>query len=116
MENTNNKLKRKKVFKRVFIIVLALWLGKTFITQGITMKNLKAQKKNEEENIAILERKVDELNNEIKNKDSLEFIEKAAREDHFMVKPREIIFINKNKNDNKDNFWLQESSKPIDKD
>lgn len=100
---------RSKLIKRLLVIALVVWLGKTYIGQGITMKELKAKKVAEETKITALEREIENLNTEIGNKDSLEFIEKVAREDHFMVKPREIIFINKNKKDNKNNFLVPRS-------
>ena len=46
-----------------------------------------------------LSREIKELNIQIENSDSLEFIEKIAREDLEMVKPREIIYIDKEKKD-----------------
>lgn len=97
---------KNKLLKRLLVIGIILWLGKTYIGQGLTMKDIKAKKIEENKKIAILEREIKDLNSDIDNKDSLEFIEKVAREDHFMVKPREIIYINKNKKENKNNFLI----------
>lgn len=64
------------------------------------MKKLEREKSTKEEEIEILKSEIDGINNEIKNKDSLEFIEKVAREEFGMVKPREIIYVDKNKKRN----------------
>lgn len=64
------------------------------------MKKLEREKSTKEEEIEILKSEIDGINNEIKDKDSLEFIEKVAREEFGMVKPREIIYIDKNKKRN----------------
>ncbi len=47
------------------------------------------------EEIAKIQREIEELNNEIEEKDSLDFVEKTAREELKMVKPREIMYIDK---------------------
>lgn len=64
------------------------------------MKDLTKKKLEEEKGVAQLEYEIQELNKEIKGKDSLAFVEKIAREDLRMVKPREIIYIDKNKDKN----------------
>lgn len=64
------------------------------------MKDLTNKKLAEERAVAQLEKEIEELNKEIEDKDSLEFVEKIAREDLRMVKPREIIYIDKNRDKN----------------
>ncbi len=44
-----------------------------------------------------LEREIDDLNKEIEKSGTLEFIEKVARDELGMVKPREIVYVDKNK-------------------
>ncbi len=51
----------------------------------------------EKQEIEKLEREIRELSEEIEEKDSLNFVEKVAREELKMVKPREIMYIDKNK-------------------
>ncbi|WBW49499.1 septum formation initiator family protein [Peptoniphilus equinus] len=46
-----------------------------------------------------LKQEIAQLEKEIGEKDSLEFVEKVAREDLGMVKPREIVYIDRAKND-----------------
>ena len=94
-----NKRKKKRGFrlKHLILVVLIFGLGKTLISQRIMMKNLVNKKLEEERQVSQLEKEIDELNKEIKSKDSLEFVEKVARKDLRMVKPREIVYIDKNK-------------------
>lgn len=93
------KKRRKKGFrlKHFIIILIMFWLGKTLISQSIMMKELNARKKQQQEEITKLEEEIKELESEIENKDSLEFVEKVAREELRLVKPREIIYIDINK-------------------
>ena len=64
------------------------------------MKDLSKKKLIEEQEVAQLKKEIQELDREIENKESLIFVEKVAREDLRMVKPREIIYIDKNRNKN----------------
>ncbi len=64
------------------------------------MKDLSKKKLIEEQEVAQLKKEIQELDQEIENKESLIFVEKVAREDLRMVKPREIIYIDKNRNKN----------------
>lgn len=64
------------------------------------MDNLEARKQIILAEIDELEKDIDELNEEIQSSDTLQFVEKVARDDLGMVKPREIIYIDKNKKKN----------------
>ncbi len=92
--------KRKFRFGHFILLLLIFWLGKTLISQSLMMKELNSTKEQYEEEITQLEEDIEELQNEIKNKDSLEFVEKVARDELKLVKPREIIYIDKNKEKN----------------
>lgn len=96
------KTRKKKSFKlrNIILLLLALYIGKTFISQGILMKDLKKKQLKEEQEISQLKEDIEKLNEEIKSKDSLDFVEKVARQDFGMVKPKEIIYIDKNKKNN----------------
>lgn len=61
------------------------------------MKGLQTRKAELEIEIGTLERDISQLNKEIENSGSLEFVEKVAREELGMVKPRERVYIDKNK-------------------
>jgi cell division protein FtsB len=64
------------------------------------MEDLEAKKEYNLEEIQALEKEIGNLNEEIENSDTLQFVEKVARDDLGMVKPREIIYIDKNKKKN----------------
>lgn len=90
--------KRKFKLRHLLLILFSIYVVTTFVSQQRTIRGLKAQKKTKEEEISKLEKEVNELNNEIKHSDSLEFVEKVAREELNMVKPKEVIYVDKNKN------------------
>ena len=64
------------------------------------MKNLQSKRHEVLGEVQTLEKEIEDLNKEIENSDSLQFVEKVARDELGMVKPREIIYIDKNKNKN----------------
>lgn len=50
--------------------------------------------------ITTLQKDIDQMNSELKHAGSSAFIEKVAREDLGMVKPREVVYIDKSKEKN----------------
>ena len=72
-------------------------LAKSLILKKFGTNNLEDKKLKTESEIKELERDINQLTKEIENSDSLEFVEKVARDELGMVKPREIIYIDKNK-------------------
>ncbi|WP_234978628.1 FtsB family cell division protein [Anaerosalibacter sp. Marseille-P3206] len=95
-------------FRHVLIFMFAIYIVSTLISQRSMMKELEAEKAKNEEEIEVLQMEIKELDSKIKSSDSLEFIEKVAREELKMVKPREIIYVDKNKN--KDPFLMKNSN------
>lgn len=101
-----------------FPIVYALIILITAISFAFTMSksiSLKNQKMNilseNKDAIIKLNNEISQLQREIKNADTLEFVEKVARDDLGMVKPREIVYIDKNKMSSDNNLneqYLQE--------
>lgn len=93
------KKRKKKKFGIVRIIIFAMMLYflVIMINQNKLMKELEGKKMVLQNEIHILEEEIDDLNTELENSDSLEFIEKVARDELGMVKPREIIVIDKGK-------------------
>ncbi|HEY4544137.1 MAG TPA: septum formation initiator family protein, partial [Tissierellaceae bacterium] len=69
--------------------------------QRALMRDLTAKKDELSEEIHLLEEDIENLENNIANSNSVEFIEKTARDELGMVKPREIIYVDKNKNKTK---------------
>lgn len=94
------KKKGKFRIRHLLLLLFVIYICSTLYNQRNMMKKLEREKSTKEEEIEILKSEIDGINNEIKNKDSLEFIEKVAREEFGMVKPREIIYVDKNKKRN----------------
>lgn len=94
----SNKKKRKGIrLIHVFLIFLVIYVTIVLNHQRNLMKNMNAKKEQNQVEIDKLKKDIEELNKEIENSDSLEFVEKIARDELGMVKPREIIYIDKNK-------------------
>ena len=95
----------------VFIVVIFIFSAYALyaVSTTVTQRGQKAKEiaENEKE-IAILKKDINMLNKEIKNSSSPEFVEKVAREDFGMVKPREIIYIDKDKDKHSKDSNLQE--------
>ena len=93
------KKKRKKKIGIVRIVFFAIlvYILVIMINQNKMMKELEGKKMVLQNEIHTLEDEIDNLSEELENSDSLEFVEKVAREELGMVKPREIIVIDKGK-------------------
>ncbi|NLY77900.1 MAG: septum formation initiator family protein [Tissierellia bacterium] len=95
------KKRRKGIQLKHFILLLiAFYLGKTLISQSMQMKELEERRMKEEQEVIKLEKEIEVLEEEIEKRDSLEFLEKVAREELKLVKPREIMYIDINKQNN----------------
>lgn len=94
-------VKKKKTGRmrliHLVLIVLGIYVAIVFNHQRNLMKDLNTKKSIKQAEIQALEIEIGELNKEIKTSGSLEFVEKVARDELGMVKPREIIYIDKNK-------------------
>lgn len=87
-------MKKKKLLKRLFILLIAIYVIFTLINQ---QKTLNQYSKNSEElntQIAEAEEEKEELTRQKDNVDSLEFIEKTARDMLDMYYPNERVYIN----------------------
>lgn len=98
-----SKRKNKKGLRliHVFLVFLVLYVVIVLNHQRGLMKNLDSKKVVNQAEVEKLEKEIEALNKEIDSSDSLEFVEKIARNELGMVKPREIIYIDKNKPKNK---------------
>ncbi|HAE92492.1 FtsB family cell division protein [Tissierella praeacuta] len=95
------KRKKKKLkLRHIIICFLFGYLGLIFWNQRTLMKRLETKKQAIETEVKTLEMEIEGLNKEIEDSDSLQFVEKVARDELGMVKPREIIYIDKNKKKN----------------
>lgn len=90
---------KKRGFRIIHLLLICLLVYTLFVFshQRTMMKELATKKVNIETQIKELSGDIDVLNKEIEKSGTLEFIEKVAREDLGMVKPREIIYIDKSK-------------------
>ncbi|MCR2043900.1 FtsB family cell division protein [Anaerosalibacter massiliensis] len=98
--NEGKKRKRKFKIRHLLLFLFIIYICSTLYNQRVMINGLKKEKASTEKDMEELKSDIDRINTEIKNKDSLKFIEKTAREEFRMVKPREIIYIDKNKNKN----------------
>ncbi|WP_427339300.1 FtsB family cell division protein [Caloranaerobacter sp. DY30410] len=98
-----HKTKQKKKFRIRYILLLGclFYLSTTFLNQEKMMRHLEQERKAKEDKINSLNVEIAELQEKIKYADTPEFIEKIAREELNMLKPGEILYIDKEKNKNK---------------
>jgi len=94
------KKKKKLKISRIFIFIVIINIMLVFKNQKDLKQELEAKRESAQAEIDNLQRDIDELNNEIEDSDSLQFVEKVARDELGMVKPREIVYIDKNKKKN----------------
>lgn len=94
---TKRRRKKKLMLGRTLIILLILYVGFILLNQRKLMNELNSKKEKIQLEIETLKAEIDALNEEIENSHSLQFVEKVAREELGMVKPREIIYIDKNR-------------------
>lgn len=98
-----NRKKKKVGFVRIVFFAILLYIVVIMMNQSKLMNELEGKKMVLQKEIDVLEDEIEDLNTELEESDSLEFVEKVAREELGMVKPREIIVIDKEKI--KNNFF-----------
>ncbi|MBS6610238.1 MULTISPECIES: septum formation initiator family protein [Peptoniphilus] len=93
----NVKRKKFPLALAIIILISALY-GSVKIGKSISLKKQKLEiiSENNRE-ISNLKLEIDNLNSELENSSSTDFIEKVAREELGMVKPREVVYVDKNK-------------------
>lgn len=87
----NNNL--KSIFKRLFLIAIAIYVIYTFFAQQKTLNAYKADAERYNEQIAEEEEKKEELNKTKSNINSKEYIEEIARDKLDMYLPNEKVYI-----------------------
>lgn len=93
-------MKKRKTFPIVytFIILLSVGFGAYEISSSISQRAVKQREiANNNQEIIKLQNQIQTLEKEIENSTSSEFVEKVARENFGMVKPKEIVYIDKDK-------------------
>ena len=124
MKNNSQKDKRKNKNKFSTIIVLALiFISVTFtvklVEQNRALNQLKNEKASYEKQMSSLNEEIEELKKDYEKKDSMEFVEKIAREKLGMIKSQELIVIDKEDEDKKEKTKSNKSksiSKSVKKD
>ena len=94
--------KKKSIIKgnRLFYIVIfsvILYVAWIFGNQQIKLQTFQQQEQEKQKQVAALKQEVLRIEEEIKQSNTPEFIEKVAREQLKMVKPNEIIYIDMEK-------------------
>lgn len=97
--------KSKKIFRirHLLIFAIFIYLGITFFNQQKIIKALEMEKTQKQEVVDKLNSEIKDIEEKMKYTDSLEYIEKMAREELKMVMPNEIIYIDSNKSKNQSN-------------
>lgn len=92
--------------KFVFLIMalVLIYFGYTIYGQTKEIRRLEATIEEKSAEVEKINAEISELEAELDNSDSLRFIEKIARDEYNMVKPKEVIFIDKDKEDNNNPF------------
>lgn len=96
MKRKKNKKSRIR-FRYVIILFISIYLISIAINQNKLKRELSKKEEEVEIEIHNLQEEIGELNQELEKKGTLEFLENTAREELGMVKPNEIIYIDKNK-------------------
>lgn len=95
--------KKNRRFKLTHLLtgIMAVYIVAVLWNQRGLMKELQSKKS---ENIIVnqeLEKEIKDLEEQIENSQTLQFVEKVARDELGMVKPKEIIIIDKNKGESR---------------
>ncbi len=91
-------MKRKFPPLLMLVLFLVILYGTYSVSNSLITRNrIKQQMSENDKKIKILKDDISKIKEEIENSDSLEFIEKVAREEYGMVKPREVIYVDKEK-------------------
>lgn len=91
------KPRRRFRISHFFILAVVIYLGITFFKQQRLIKAFESEKIQKQEEVKKLNSEVADIEEKLKYTDSLEYIEKMAREELKMVMPDEIIYIDTNK-------------------
>jgi len=84
-------------FKRLLLVVLAVYICVELISQQVTLSNLNKDEKTLDSGISQQEKLSKELNDELKRSGTDEYMEYAAREKLGYTKKNEKVFIDINK-------------------
>jgi cell division protein DivIC len=88
------------------IIIVSVSYGAFVISSNLSQRNEKlAEISYKKQKVEQLNGDINKLNKEIKQSSSIKYVEKVAREELGMVKPKEVVYIDKDKAEkNNDDF------------
>ena len=95
-----NKLKKNNMKLspiKIVLIIVVINITLLFTNQKMKLKKLNDKKIASERELKIIQEEVKDLKKKIKKSNSVEYIEKIAREELKMVKPNEIIYMDRSK-------------------
>ncbi|WP_341534031.1 septum formation initiator family protein [Sporosalibacterium faouarense] len=99
MEKRPVRKKRKKIrIRYIFFLIIFIYGISSFFNQQGMLNELDNKKAIKEKEVRKLTQEIEELEDKIKYSNTPEYVEKIARDELGMVKPWEVIFIDKNKN------------------
>lgn len=92
--------------KIIFVIMalVLIYFGYTLYNQNKEIHRLEITVEEKKAEVEKINTEIKELENELENSDSLQFIEKIARDEYNMVKPKEVIFIDRDKEEKANPF------------
>ena len=102
MKNRKNFIKRNKLLI-VFFVLFFIYISYTIYNQNLKFSELKKEEVFYENHMKNTSKKIEEVTEDLEKSQSLEAIEKIAREKLNMVKPNEIIYIIQDNDTDDDN-------------
>lgn len=86
------------------VILISVSYGAFVISSNLSQRNEKlAEISDKKQKVEQLNKEIKGLEKEIKNSDSIKYVEKVAREELGMVKPKEVVYVDKEKAKEKNN-------------
>ncbi len=92
MGSVIRSLRRNRIVT-LLAVIFFIYVGITVVRQELKLRQLHMEEAVAEENITVLKKEVEALEEELEDASSLETIERIAREKLKMVKPNEITYI-----------------------
>ena len=105
--NAYKRQRKKLSLSHVILAVVFIYVVVTFIKQELVIRDLKEKDQLVGEELKSLKEDVKDLGKKIDKAETIEYIEKIAREELDMIKPHEIIYKDKNKQDDSSNLDWQ---------
>ncbi|MGO1469421.1 MAG: FtsB family cell division protein [Tissierella sp.] len=96
-KNRKNKQKFRIKLRHIVTLFVFIYIISIVINQNKLKKELTLKEEAIENDIENLQEDIGDLNEEIEKRGTIEFLENTAREELGMVKPNEIIYIDKGK-------------------